>query len=53
VVRYSRRNNIHEYLVEIFEGEKLVIGGVPVESKTELSSIEILNLAISKYYAME
>jgi len=50
ILRHSTRQGVHEYLIELFEGERLVIGGVTVDSATELTVQEVFDRAIKQYF---
>lgn len=50
VLSHGTRQGAHEYLIELFDGKMLVVGGVRIESKTELTESEIVSKAIRLFY---
>ena len=49
VLRHYTRQGTHEYLIELYADDNLVIGGVTIEGGPDISEQEILDRTIQQY----
>lgn len=50
ILWHHTRQGQHEYLIELFEGEQMIIGNVLVESPVELETQAVFDRAVKQYY---